>query len=87
MAKESVKELYIKSKLYRLASYILTAGGLVIFIMLYVRVTEGDVLVALRNPVLLLFCLFAFLPAAFMAYLSERFRHKALEKSGNKAKD
>lgn len=84
MKKNTLKELKIKATLYRYAACVLAGGGFVVFIMLYIKIFEGDIMALLRNPSLIVFSFFSFLPAAIMAYLSERLYRQASHKSVDK---
>jgi hypothetical protein len=85
--RDSVKKVYIKAKLYRSAALVLAVFGLVLFVYLYVKVTGGDVMVALHNPHFILFILFPFLPSAVMAWLAERLERQTLVKFEEMMKD
>lgn len=85
--KDSVKKLYVKAKLYRFMALLMALCGLGLFVFLYVKLTGGDVMVALQNPHFILFILFPFLPAAFMSWLAERLDRQTLVKFEEMMKD
>ncbi|MCD8520247.1 MAG: hypothetical protein LRY76_02105 [Alphaproteobacteria bacterium] len=87
MDKQAVKKLYIKAKTYHMAALLLSLCGLAVCIYLYVRITGGNVMLALENPHYVLFILFPFLPAAFMAFLANRLERQTLEKFEEMMKD
>lgn len=87
MDREAVKRIYVKSKLYRMVAMMLAACGFVVVIVLYVRITGGNPVMAFNNPHYILFILFPMLPAAFMAFLAGRLERQTLEKFEEMMKD
>lgn len=64
----------------RRGCWLLAAGGLFVFISIYFKLTGGSPQAIVQNPHYLLIMLSPFLPAAVMAYLSERLARQTLEK-------
>ena len=87
MDREAVKKIYMKSKVYRFMALLLAVCGLAVVAYLYVRITGGNVMVALNNPHFILFILFPLMPAAFIAFLASRLERRTLEKFEEMMKD
>lgn len=63
------KNFLVKAKLYRFASYLFLAIGIVAFGMLYVKNLDGRLMEALREPSTILIFVMPFLPAIILSLL------------------
>lgn len=70
MNKDQLREILLKAKLYRIVAMTLAGGGLIIFVFLYLQHTDGNILNALRNPLIFVIALFPFLPAAVLTWIA-----------------
>jgi hypothetical protein len=61
--KPRARELLLQSKTYRMFATIFAVAGLVVFFTLYVIFYDGKVMVALRDPLIILYLLCPFIPA------------------------
>lgn len=68
-APSNPKEFLVKAKLYRFASYMFLAIGIVAFGMLYVKNLDGRLMDALREPSTILIFVMPFLPAIILSLL------------------
>ena len=88
MAKTAItvnpKEYLIKAKIYRVASMVFVALGLVVFMILYVNTIEGRVMEALKNPMTLGIFIVPFLPAAVLSFIADKNEKKYIKITGQK---
>lgn len=77
--KKIAKELLIKAKVYRIMAVALALAGVVIFGILYLRYFHGDPMVAIQDPMIIIFVIFPFLPAIILSTKSKK-AEKALSK-------
>ena len=66
------RELLLKTRLYRFIALCFLIMGVALFIVLYLRFIEGDILAALRQPSLIFILLLPFLPAAVLTSMSAK---------------
>lgn len=76
LQKEEARKLYIRSRFYRTAAYIFALAGIVIFSFIYFRVTEGDLSLLFRDPVLVGLLVFPFMPAFVLSWMAARLELK-----------
>ena len=70
--RQEAKELLIKARLYRMIAVIFAVVGFVVFMILYFKNIEGNILEALSKPSMVVIILVPFLPAAVLSWLSVR---------------
>lgn len=75
------KNFLVKAKLYRFASYMFLAIGIVAFGMLYVKNLDGRLMDALREPSTILIFVMPFLPAIILSLLGMKADKKYRELS------
>ena len=76
------RELLLRSRIYRGVALAFAIMGLIIFVFLYLKHVEGDVLNALRSPSIIIILAISFLPAfvlSRMAVKAEKGLAKALQ--------
>ena len=78
------KEYLIKAKIYRVASMVFVALGLVVFMILYVNTIEGRVMEALKSPMTLGIFIVPFLPAAILSLIADKNEKKYIKLTGQK---
>jgi len=64
------KALLMKARLYRMIAMVFAFVGLVVFMVLYFKYIEGNILEALSSPSLVVIILVPFLPAIVISWLS-----------------
>lgn len=88
------RELLLRSRIYRFIALVFAAVGLVIFMILYFKYVEGDIINALKKPSLVLIVLIPFLPAFLLSRMAIKAENKFMkiledqnpEKDGGKGK-
>lgn len=85
-APKTAKEYLVKAKLYQIISIAFVSIGIVIFLILYIKNVEGNLVEALRNPYTILIFLVPFFPAAVFSMLSSRAEKKYYEMTKNSQK-
>ncbi|PJB71767.1 MAG: hypothetical protein CO093_04455 [Alphaproteobacteria bacterium CG_4_9_14_3_um_filter_47_13] len=73
------RELLLRSRIYRFVALCFAAIGLVIFIILYFRVIDGDIMQALRKPSFIVITIVPFLPAFILSRMSIRAGNKLMK--------
>jgi len=77
MAQEkSLKEYAIKARLYRFMSILFVTLGIFIFCIMYIQNVEGQLLSALKDPMVISIFLVPFLPAAVLSFLADKAEKK-----------
>lgn len=79
MSAKEVRQLLVKSKLYRTASLVFVTVGIFVFCALYINQVDGRLFEALRDPYTVLIFLIPFLPAAVLTWVADRFEKKYLD--------
>jgi hypothetical protein len=77
--KKQARELLIKTKVYRALATIFAVVGLVIFLVLYSQYFEGDIVASLKDPIILVFIVFPFLPSIILSLKGKK-AERALQK-------
>ena len=72
------REHLLRSRIYRFVALVCLLVGLGIFLALYFRYVEGDIVAALKKPATILILLIPFLPAAIIAHLAARSEKKCI---------
>lgn len=70
--KPLARELLLKSKVYRFFAMVFAVVGLVIFLVIYTTVYEGDVMRALKDPFVILFIVFPFVPSLVLSLRAKK---------------
>jgi hypothetical protein len=81
MAKQAPtsRDLWLKSKVYRVLSLAFIMIGLLIFSIQYINNVDGRFLEALRNPEIVLIFLIPFIPAFFLFLIANSYEKKYLK--------
>jgi len=82
---EQQRKLYIKVMFYKFTAMAMAIVGLVIFLVLYYQLTNGNVMEVVRNPTYLIILLFPFIPAVILSWIMTRVQNK-LERNLEKSK-
>ena len=77
--KPLARELLLKSKTYRFFGSIFAVAGLVVFFSIYAVAYGGDVSMALRDPLIVVFVVFPFVPAIIFSLRAKK-AESALQK-------
>ncbi len=77
--KQEARELYLKSKIYRIVAIIFAIVGLGLFGQLYFKQYNGDLAKALSDPFFIVTILFPFLPAIILSLISTRLEKKVVQ--------
>jgi hypothetical protein len=70
--KPLARELLLKSKTYRFFGNIFAVVGLIVFLGIYATAYSGDVQVALRDPLIVIFLIFPFIPAVVFSLRAKK---------------
>ena len=70
------RESLLRSRIYRFMALVFAALGLVLFVFLFFRYIEGDILHALKNPAVLLILVVPFLPAVILSGMAVKAEKK-----------
>ncbi len=70
--KIKARAMLLKARLYRIMGIAFGVTGLVVFLFLYVKTADGNLLDALKNPLSILIIILPFLPAAIFSFLAQR---------------
>lgn len=76
------RSLLIKSRLYRFFALVFALMGVVVFMFLYFRHVEGQLLEALRDPSIIAIVVIPFLPAVVLSLMAQRLERQFM-KLGN----
>ena len=74
--KQQARELLLQTRFYKAMAAIFVAVGLIIFVMLYIKNVEGDLLAALKHPSVVLMLLLPFLPAIVLSWKAQKTEKK-----------
>lgn len=80
--RKKARELLLKTRIYRFFAAAFAFAGLTVFLILYFRNVEGNVLDALSRPSIVAILLLPFLPAAVLSWMSARLESKFFDLLG-----
>ena len=70
------RELLLRSRVYRYSAIVFAVMGAVVFLALYFRYIEGDIIHALHNPMLVMILVLPFLPAFVLSWMAAKTANK-----------
>jgi hypothetical protein len=73
------RDLLLKSRIFRIIGIFFAIGGILLFIVLYLRFIEGDIVRALHSPAIIAIMIIPFLPAIIFAAMASRSEKKLKE--------
>lgn len=79
------RQLLLKARFYRVFGLIFAAVGLTVFIAIFAYSYNGDVFIAVKEPMAFFIVIIPFLPACVLAWIADSSEKKAirmLEKEG-----
>ena len=81
------RESLLRSRIYRFTALVFAVLGLVLFVFLFFRYVEGDIMHALKKPSIVLILVLPFLPAAILSRMAVEAEKKLakLINAGNEA--
>lgn len=74
--RKKARELLIKSKFYQHVAVFFAIVGLLVFVVLYNKSYDGNIFLAISHPEFIAIVLIPFIPAAFVARMSARYRRQ-----------
>ncbi len=77
--KRQARELLMKSKIYGVLGTVFAIFGIIIFLAIYTQYYQGDITKAIRDPFIVIFIIFPFVPAIMLSLKGKR-AEKALSK-------
>jgi len=74
--KQQARELLLQARTYKIMAKIFVVAGLIVFVTLYIKNVEGDLLASLRHPSIVLMLLIPFLPAIVLSWKAQKTEKK-----------
>jgi len=70
--RQQTRELLIKAKVYKILASVFALVGLVLFIFIYAHQYEGDIAIALKEPVIIVAIIVPLLPAIVLSIIAAK---------------